>query len=628
MHVATIDAGERLADPHLTVAGGTDAPASLAGRIAAPPRAHPRLFLANEELPTLQRRCLEDPLLSRVMSAIRMQAEMDLRKPLVRYEVVGRRLLDVSRTCLARVVRCAFLWRIDGDRRHLERAREEMLAAAGFSDWNPSHFLDTAEMTAALAIGYDWLFHELDASARQAIRAAIVYNGLMAFQGNRRPDNWNQVCNGGMTLGALAVIEDEQALAERIILQAVTDIPLALHAYEPDGVYPEGPMYWSYGTSFNLLMIAALESALGTDAGLTTPALMSSGAYFAHMIGPTGRFFNYGDCNPKPGIEPSLAWLSERNRDPLLAWSLRTTILHSHPSSIDRLAPFVLIWWKSGHTSACPTEHLHYLGNGRTPVAVHRSGWTADATYVAIKGGSAATNHAHMDAGSFVIDSDGVRWAGDLGMQDYHSLESHGINLWNTNQTSDRWSVFRIGSASHSVLQVDGERQRVSGSAPIAFHDASRTILDLSSVYEQQLASAQRCIRLLPDHAVVIQDSIAALPGKPAVVRWAMPCETDAAIVDPRTAVLTSAGKQRFVRILSPGNAAIRLYPCEQPPSSFDAPNPGVHLIGFEVSVPAGASATLLVQIAPPGAEVRSPDDPACLGTRLAEPPMGRRELP
>ena len=31
-----------------------------------------------------------------------------------------------------------------------------MLTAARFEDWNPSHFLDVAEMTFALAIGYDW----------------------------------------------------------------------------------------------------------------------------------------------------------------------------------------------------------------------------------------------------------------------------------------------------------------------------------------------------------------------------------------------------------------------------------------------------------------------------------------
>ena len=30
-----------------------------------------------------------------------------------------------------------------------------MLAIAQFADWNPSHFLDVAEMTMGMAIGYD-----------------------------------------------------------------------------------------------------------------------------------------------------------------------------------------------------------------------------------------------------------------------------------------------------------------------------------------------------------------------------------------------------------------------------------------------------------------------------------------
>jgi len=41
-----------------------------------------------------------------------------------------------------------------------------MLAAAQFPDWFPKHFLDTAEMTAALGVGYDWLFDFLSAEER------------------------------------------------------------------------------------------------------------------------------------------------------------------------------------------------------------------------------------------------------------------------------------------------------------------------------------------------------------------------------------------------------------------------------------------------------------------------------
>jgi hypothetical protein len=48
-----------------------------------------------------------------------------------------------------------------------------MLAVAAFADWNPSHFLDTAEMTAGLALGYDW-FADLSAATRATVRQAMI----------------------------------------------------------------------------------------------------------------------------------------------------------------------------------------------------------------------------------------------------------------------------------------------------------------------------------------------------------------------------------------------------------------------------------------------------------------------
>ena len=53
-----------------------------------------------------------------------------------------------------------------------------MLSAARFEDWNPTHFLDVAEMTFALAIGYDWLHAQLEDAARNEIAAAIIQKGV------------------------------------------------------------------------------------------------------------------------------------------------------------------------------------------------------------------------------------------------------------------------------------------------------------------------------------------------------------------------------------------------------------------------------------------------------------------
>lgn len=43
------------------------------------------------------------------------------------------------------------------------------------------HFLDVAEPTAALAIGYDWLYPKLSETSRRTIRTTILEKGLETF---------------------------------------------------------------------------------------------------------------------------------------------------------------------------------------------------------------------------------------------------------------------------------------------------------------------------------------------------------------------------------------------------------------------------------------------------------------
>ena len=53
--------------------------------------------------------------------------------------------------------------------------------------------------------------------------------------------------------------------------------------------------------------------------------------------------------------------------------------------------------------------------------------------------------------------ADGIRWAVDLGSQNYYSIEKLGMNLWNSKQDSDRWKIFRLSSSSHNVVTIDGQ---------------------------------------------------------------------------------------------------------------------------------------------------------------------------
>jgi len=575
---------------------------------------HPRLFFTDAETAGLKAKIEGDPLLSSAYGHLTAAADALMDREPVKREKEGKRLLSVSRTCLQRVSYLAFAYRMTQEHRYLERAKREMLAAASFSDWNPSHFLDVAEMTAALAIGYDWLYNGLDATAREAVREAIVKKGLETSMNGggwvRSANNWNQVCHGGLVVGALAVLEDSPDLSQQVIARAIENVPRAMQEYEPDGVYPEGPSYWKYGTTYNLILISALESVLGSDFGLASAkGFVNTPEFYLHATGPTGFFFNFADCGARAEIAPAMHWFAQRRQGPTLLWHEKKELerFAAEPPSGrgegDRMLPFLLVWGQPlGEVNAPQT--LHWKGDGRTPVAMLRSTWRDDATYVGIKGGSPSSNHAHMDTGSFVLDMKGVRWAIDLGSQGYHGLESRGIDLWNMRQQSERWTVFRLNNLSHNTLVVDGQLQQVSGNASITKFSDNETrpfaIVDMTAVYKDQLAQALRGVRLVGE-AVLLQDEVKTL-DRPAAVRWAMATQAEVTIEEHLTARLHQDGQAAALRVLSPAGAKLDVYDIENPPRDYDEQNPNTRMIGFEVTIPASTVETLAVFIEPDAA--------------------------
>ncbi|HEY7086763.1 MAG TPA: heparinase II/III family protein [Tepidisphaeraceae bacterium] len=596
----------------------TAAPATQAtvqSRISDSLAPHPRLMLTNGALADLKQDIAKDTVLGSTWKLEQAEADRVIGLPPLQRVLEGKRLLAVSRECLSRVMHLSLAWRMTGDAKYLNRARDEMLNVCGFENWNPSHFLDVAEMTTALAIGYDWLYDGLSDADRATIRRAIVEKSIKPSKVGLQTwitldNNWNQVCNGGMALGMLAIAEDEQALAAEIVTRSINGLPHAMKQYAPDGAYPEGPGYWSYGTTYNVMLIASLESALGTDFGLAdAPGFLATADYFLHTTGPTGLYFNYSDCGQRSGPAPAMYWLAARRKQPWLLFNeqklLKQQLAKARRNAdqeVGRFGPLLLVWAAGVDGEITAPTATHWSGNGVTPVAVHRSGWGERAVYVAIKGGSPGASHAHMDAGTFVMDADGVRWADDLGPQDYNSLESKGIDLWNRAQGSQRWTVFRLSSYCHNILTVNGQQQRVGGNAKIVKSDESSTTIDLAPIYAGQLAAATRTITLRPDRSVLIQDDVRSTddPKKSATrVRWAMLTRADVTLGDDNTtAILKRDGRSLRLHIAAPSNTKLQLYPTD-PPHDYDAPNPGTRLIGFEVVLQPFNGTRLAVELIP-----------------------------
>jgi hypothetical protein len=587
-------------------------------RIGESEHTHPRLLATREQLASLPQSVGKDPLRKELADAIVQEATALCDVPPIERKLQGRRLLSVSRLCVQRVLTLATAYHLTHDTRYADRCRKEMLAAARFSDWNPSHFLDVGEMTFALAIGYDWLYDQLDDASRKEIRAAIVEKSLkLPFETKYRAwvharNNWGQVCHGGLTAGALAVMEDEPDLAARTVHNALENVVISMAAYAPHGSFPEGPGYWTYGTTYNVLLISALESALGSDFGLSlAPGFSETGAYPAMVYGPSGQFFNYADGHAGRGPEPILFWFAARYHRP--GWLAGEREMWNSRSSKQGAAsllrsnafmPFALLWMVDDAKSDKVELPLSWSVGGSVPISVHRSSWTdPHATFVGVKAGSPSASHGHMDIGSFVLDSDGVRWATDLGAEDYYGIESRKMDLWNTKQNADRWKIFRLNNLGHNTLVIDDQLQTTSGNCKIVgFSDdpaKSYSIVDMTPVYQSQADSVQRGIALLPSGEVLIQDQLTGLrPG--SRVRWGIITTGEPEDLSTNPLVLRQHGEKLKLTLVAPGETAWTQIDTAKPRHEWDSPNPGTRMVAFEARAPKSGQLTLAV-VATPG---------------------------
>lgn len=602
--------------------------AAIQAAIQAAPPEHPRLFATPAQFQSLRRGFPAGSLKRQVAEHILREASALQQRPPVERVLQGRRLLAQSRRSLERVLLLATAYHLSGEERFVRRAEQEMLAAANFSDWNPNHFLDVAEMAFALGVGYDWLYDQLRPEARETIRRALVEKALrLPFETRHRGwvrarNNWGQVCHGGLSTAALAILEEEPELAARTILNALQNVTFSMAAYAPKGSYPEGPGYWSYGTTYNVLLIAALESVLGTDYGLSgAPGFDQTGGFPVLVTGPSGYTFNYADGGAGRGPEPAVFWFARRFERPDWLW-LEYDLLREKTRYAGRFLPMVLFWMDENEKPPRQCRlPLHWSSEGPVPITLHRSSWTdPNQVFLGFKGGSPSANHGQMDIGSFVLDADGVRWAMDLGAEGYHRIESRGMNLWGRGQDSDRWKIFRQSNFGHNTLVIDGQLQRAAGFGKFtAFSDDPafpHSVLDLSDVYRDQARSVRRGVALLPSRLVLFRDELEGLkPG--ARVRWGMITPGRPGDTGGRTIRLRQAKATLELTILAPESARWELQDTATPRNEWDSPNPGTVMVQFHGVAPENGRLELVV-LARPGS-AQAPAVPALLRRPLAQ---------
>jgi hypothetical protein len=530
---------------------------------------HPRLMLKDKDLELLKKQYPTDKALQKCLKDSLEQADACLERRVLTYRKIGPRLLHVSRDCLRRTYALGLAYRWTGDEKYAEKAVENLLTVCAFKDWNPSHFLDTAEMSHAVGLGYDWLYSYFDNETREKIKAGLIKNGLeeglIAYKKNwwaKSEHNWNQVCNGGLIVGALAIAESDPNYAEQIIISAVESLPRAIKSYGPDGAWGEGPGYWSYATHYTAYGLTALQTALGNDFGLLQiKGLAESGNFPIYTAGPRGLYLNFADCGGKNSRKPMpcMFWLARTYDNPLYAEAEHAEIARSEASAQH------LVWYVPAPSKMLAAKDLDCYFRGPVEIAILRSAWNdPQALFVGVKAGYNQVNHGHLDLGNFELDALGVRWVRDLGSDNYNLP-----GYWDKRRGGRRWSYYRLNSKSHSVPLLDGENQDPLATSKFTKFETERSsafvLVDLTGAYKKYANKVTRGVAMVEDRrSVLVQDEFDI--EKPCELVWAVATDAKIDIREKDTAVLTLAGRKLIARILSPSAAGFALESAQQKP--------------------------------------------------------------
>ena len=106
-------------------------------------------------------------------------------------------------------------------------------------------------------------------------------------------------------------------------------------------------------------------------------------------------------------------WLARKFKQPVLAWYERPSHLAVRPGP-------ALVSTRRAPARKRPACRWTSISAAPKSPCCAATGTNPQALFVGFKAGDNKANHSHLDLGSFVFDAAGVRWAMDLGADDYN----------------------------------------------------------------------------------------------------------------------------------------------------------------------------------------------------------------
>ena len=521
-------------------------------------RQHPRIMANQSDFDRIIDEYESNSGMKNLRKIILEDADWLLDMPVQEYKIdKSSELLGTARSMAGKINTLAMAYRLTGETKYAERTWAEIKSAADFPDWYPQGHLCPAEMAYAVATGYDWIYDALTDEQRGIIEEAmyekLLYPAWEAYlstgsamtNGVVSGNNHTIICNSGIAIGAMAVMDRYPKECAYLVSNAIRGIEGEIYKFAHEGAWYEGASYWEYAMSYSVKMLSALQTTFGTDFGLAmTEGLREAADFLIYMMPPRLGLYNYSDATPGSIWAPELLWLANEYDKPHIAAAFEK--LASAPGAThtvsdpvdgyfyggfaleDKVLRFL---WSKADTEASVDMPLDRLYKDEGAVAL-RDGWSVYPTYVGIHGGMPNVTHGHLDAGSFIFDSGYRRWSRDPGMGNYSSegYFDDGVN-------GMRWKHFHTRAEAHSTLVINpgsGPDHAVDSYAEVKLaaqsDKAAIVTVDMSDALRENVIAATRGFFFTDNRkSLVVRDEI-DLSKDNSEIYWFMMSSSDVRI--------------------------------------------------------------------------------------------------
>ncbi len=438
--------------------------------------ARPRLFFTPDKLSRLRQRIEQEDRFRLAWQRLQERADRQLKDKLIskeyaeggtgqhgNYGTPGNQIANMAATL-------GLAYRVTGNKEYAEKLKEALLHYGELARWAgdagnvpPWHSeLNTARFCFGYAVGYDCLYDYLSPTERASIAQAMIRLGILPtlndwlLPGQRihaldsMGHNWWSVCVSMAGLAALSLLGDEprteswvqevsEAVPEWFSFQGNVLQNKSLN-FDRNGAFYESVGYADYALSEYLLFRLAYTNVFRDRKPPEIPVLKTVGDFFVHASYPTADGLlsvNFGDSSLRTnGAKTVRLLLANGFGAESYDWYLGRT----NPGLDD---PIGLVYYEARPLSRPPGDLPTSILYPDIGWAVLRSSWQDNATMLAVKSGF-TWNHAHPDAGSFILFHEGKPVIIDSGTCSYDRPE---------------YSSYYRTSKAHNVVLIDGAAQ-------------------------------------------------------------------------------------------------------------------------------------------------------------------------